>query len=253
MSFGRYGGGTCEHWSASEASGGRFSNYDVCMQSVRMEVEAVLFDYGLVLTGPPDPASWEEMKRVTRLEEAKFSAAYWAPRLSYDKGLLTGREYWLAVGRHGGVTLHANVVDALIAADNRLWTQINQPMADWAMRLQAARTRTGVLSNLGDEMMHGVLAAFPWLHRFDHHTWSHTLKMAKPQREIYAHAAAGMGVVAGAILFVDDRADNVQGALDAGMQAICYTTQGEFEQDLMKRGHADLWLTGSSSPRPTAR
>ncbi len=42
---------------------------------------------------------------------------------------------------------------------------------------------------------------------------------AKPKRAIYDHAAADLGVPPAAIAFVDDRPENVEGALAAGWTA----------------------------------
>ena len=208
------------------------------------QVEAVLFDYGLVLTGPPLPEAWLGMQGVTEADEDTFAAAYWKHRLEYDRGSLTGDAYWLTVGAELDRKLSAEQVADLIVLDTRLWTQVNQPMADWALRLRAAGTRTGILSNLGDSMMHGVLAELPWMRGFDHLTFSHALGLVKPDRAIYDHASTGLGVSAGHILFVDDREENIDGALAAGLQAIRYREHASFEDEMRERGLAALWLNG---------
>ncbi len=210
----------------------------------QLPVAAVLFDYGQVLSGPPHPPAWSRMLEVTGLDQQSFDAAYWAPRRGYDRGTHTGAEYWLAAGRHAGLELSPTQVDDLIAADNALWTQLNQPMVDWAHRLHAAGTPTGILSNLGDSMTEGVLAAHPWLSGFDYLLWSHTRKLAKPEVDIYLQAAEGLHAPPARILFIDDRKENIAGAVAAGMQVIHYTTQPAFEQEMERRGLAKLWQTG---------
>ena len=210
-------------------------------------IQAVLFDYGVVLSGPPDPAAWARMLEITGLPEAEFHRAYWAPRHDYDRGFHTGADYWLTAGRHADLALSPEQVAALIEADNALWTQVNQPMVDWALRLQAAGTPTGVFSNLGDDMTTGVLARQPWLTVFNHLLWSHTVKLAKPDPAIYPHAVAGLGIAPQHILFIDDRADNADGGMAAGMQVILYTTQSAFEAEMQTRGWGNLWRTGSLS------
>ena len=207
-------------------------------------VNAVLFDYGVVLTGPPDPAAWAAMLTITRLSETEFERAYWAPRHDYDRGFLTGTEYWQATGKQAGLELSDQHVAELIDADNALWTGMNQPMVDWAARLQATRTPTGVLSNLGDALTEGVLARQTWLSGFDHLVWSHSLKLAKPDPEIYRVAAQGFGYEPRHILFIDDRENNVSAGIAAGMQAILYTSQIEFELELVRLGLGHLWATG---------
>jgi putative hydrolase of the HAD superfamily len=207
-------------------------------------IQAVLFDYGLVLSGPPSPAAWASMLEITGLTDEQLHAAYWSPRLPYDRGTHTGSEYWLLAGQLAGLTLTQPQVAALIAADTDLWTQPNQPMIDWAARLQSAGTRTGILSNLGDDMTAGILRKLPWLAGFDHRIFSHTLKLAKPEPEIYPHAAEGLQTPPSEILFVDDRPDNIAAAREAGMQAIVYLNHDDFLAEMNQRGLSDLWLTG---------
>jgi len=184
------------------------------------------------------------MLKIAELDEERFKAAYWAPRHEYDRGTHTGTEYWLTAGRHVGMEFDAGQVAALIAADTALWTQVNQPMVDWARRLQAAGTRTGILSNLGDAMTEGVVGKMAWLDGFDHRVFSHTLKLAKPEVAIYRHAAEGLRTAPDRILFIDDRADNCEGGRAAGMQVIQYGEHEEFVWEMERRGLGDLWRTG---------
>ena len=185
------------------------------------------------------------MLEIFGLPAAEFGAAYWAPRHDYDRGFHTGPEYWRVAGRHAGRNLTDYQVADLIDADNALWTQKNQPMVDWALRLQHAKTPTGVLSNLGDSMTEGILARQSWLAGFNHLVWSHSLKLAKPDPEIYRQAAQGFGYAPARILFIDDREDNVAGGIASGMQVIHYTTQSAFEAEMERRGLGNLWQNGS--------
>jgi putative hydrolase of the HAD superfamily len=206
-----------------------------------IEIQAVLFDYGMVLSGPPLPSAWARMLAITGLDEARLHAAYWEFRHGYDRGTYTGHEYWLAVGKETGLALDSTQIAALIDADNDVWTDLNLPMVAWAQQLQQAGIRTGILSNLGDEMSAGLLRKFDWIGRFHHCTWSHALKLAKPEPAIYHHAAAGLETPIQHILFIDDREENIAAAAAAGMQTLHYTTHDAFEQEMTTRGlHALL-------------
>jgi putative hydrolase of the HAD superfamily len=207
-------------------------------------VTAVLFDYGLVRSGPPYPPAWQKMRTIMSLDEPAFHAAYWTHRRDYDRGIHSGPAYWRTTGKNTGLTLNDSQIEALIAADNELWTQSNQPMIDFAQRLQAAGTCTGILSNLGDSMMHGVLAVMPWLSGFDFLLWSHTLGLAKPDLDIYLRAAEGLATPPAQILFIDDREENIAGGQAAGMQTIRYTDHAQFEQDMEARGWGELYRAG---------
>jgi putative hydrolase of the HAD superfamily len=204
------------------------------------QINAVLFDYGLVLSGPPDPAAWNHLKHLLTADEPAFHQAYWDHREAYDRGALTAPAYWQQVGTDLHQTLTSQQLNNVIEADTDVWTQPNQPMIDFAYTLQRAGIRTGILSNIGDAMEDGILARFPWLHAFHHHTFSHRLNLAKPNPEIYVHAITGLGVPAAEILFIDDREDNILAARAAGMQAIQYTTHDAFLHAMRQAGFDHL-------------
>lgn len=203
-------------------------------------VTAVLFDYGLVLTGPPDPAAWEQLKRILHSDEASFHETYWKHRNDYDRGALTAAAYWQKVARDLGESLNDTCLRELIDTDTTLWTQPNRPMIDWAAALQHAGIKTGILSNIGDAMETGVLARCTWLNAFAHHTFSHRLGIAKPELAIYRHAAEGLNTPPAAILFIDDREDNIAAARAAGMQAVQYVTHDAFLRTMHDEGFGAL-------------
>jgi putative hydrolase of the HAD superfamily len=203
-------------------------------------IEAVLFDFGMVLCGPPNPAVWSQMRAITGFEEEGLSREYWAHRHPYDRGTHTGESYWQLVAAGNGKVFSAEQVAELLAADIALWTDANLPMITWARRLQRAGVRTGILSNMGDAMEAGVLAKFDWLNDFDHCTWSHSLQLAKPEAAIYSHAAEGLGVDPAKILFIDDRLDNIEAAHEFGMQTIQYRDHVQFVEEMEARGFGNL-------------
>lgn len=203
-------------------------------------IQAVLFDYGLVLSAAPDPSAWERLKQVFGGAEPAFHAAYWNHRHDYDRGTRNSVVYWHSVAGDLNANLDPHQVDELIEADTDLWTQPNQPMIDWAAALQRAGIKTGILSNLGDAMEDGILARCPWLANFTHHTFSHRLLIAKPEPAIYQHAADGLAEPPSRILFIDDRTENIVAAVAAGMQAIQYTTHDAFLATMRERGFGDL-------------
>jgi putative hydrolase of the HAD superfamily len=201
------------------------------------EIQAVLFDFGQVLSLPPDPVVWERMKSLSRLREEQLHARYWEHRDAYDSGHLTGDVYWRRIA---GEELDAETLAGLKLADVDLWTRMNPPMMKWVAALHAAGFRTGILSNMPDAMAEGICERFDWIANFDHAVWSHALKLRKPQPEIYAVAVAGLGVAAEHILFLDDKAENIAAAEAAGMHGIVYTDHAAFEQEMTARGFGDL-------------
>ena len=221
--------------SAAADDANRAKNDAKRPENAAKRVDAVLFDYGQVLSGPPDPAAWAVLRAVSGLDEERLHAAYWKFRHDYDRCALTGRSYWDAVAADAEVRFDDAQVDALMAADIDLWCQLNLPMVEWAVRLQRAGVRTGILSNIGDAI-EGVVARLPWLAGFDHCVWSHTMRTAKPDPAIYLKTAEALKTEVDRILFIDDRAENVAAAAKLGMQAVHYTTHVEFEREMRGRG-----------------
>jgi putative hydrolase of the HAD superfamily len=211
-------------------------------------IDTVLFDYGQVLSNPPDPAAWTRLLDITGLDDPTLHAAYWHFRHDYDRAALTGPSYWQAVADRTGITLTAAQLKNLLAADVDLWSSLNLPMVEWAARLQHAGVRTGILSNIGDCMAEGIMAKFPWLAGFDHCTWSYALHMAKPEPEIFLETAEALGTSPPNILFLDDREDNIAAAKTLGFQTLRYTTHAAFEQEMRERGLTSLLDAGLTEP-----
>ena len=65
-----------------------------------MALRAVVFDYGMVLSGQPYSPAREELKRITGLSHEAFESCYWTDRLAYDRGDLTGLGAAHPVGDH---------------------------------------------------------------------------------------------------------------------------------------------------------
>ncbi len=216
-------------------------------------IEAVLFDYGMVLSAPPLASAWERMKSITGLDEARLHAGYWQPRHDYDRGTQTGEQFWRIVGTHSGVLLTEEQIADLLAADIDLWGELNQPMVEWVWQLQQAGVRTGILSNMGDAMAAGLLAKYDWLANFHHRTWSYALKIAKPELDIYHHAARGLGTEPNRILFIDDKEENLAAAREAGMQTVCYTSHAAFVEEMEARGFRRLLHPAADPLRENAR
>jgi putative hydrolase of the HAD superfamily len=195
-------------------------------------IKAVLFDYGMVLSGPPDPAAWARMRGIASLSEEQFHNGYWNHRHAYDRGDITAESFWT---RAAAPVLTPDQLTALIAADVDYWSTLNPPMIAWARSLQQARIPTGILSNMPDPMETGLRARHRWIDDFPHQTWSHALKLAKPEPEIYRHAIQGLHTPSENILFLDDKHENIAAAEALGMQAIQYTSHDAFEREMRHR------------------
>ncbi|WP_263409308.1 HAD family hydrolase [Terriglobus tenax] len=208
---------------------------------------AVLFDYGQVLSRTPDLEQWERMKQVLGLDEINFQEGYWQYRHAYDRGDLDAVPYWRQIASDNRIALTETSLQQLIDADVAMWAQLNQPMVQWLLRLREAGVKTGLLSNIGDAMAEGLRAKFEWMAGFDYAVYSHEHNLAKPEHAIYRIAAEGLGCAPEAILFLDDKAENIEAARAVGMRGIQYDLKDHaaFEQQMMAEGLDDLLAVGA--------
>lgn len=98
--------------------------------------------------------------------------------------------------------------------------------------------RLGILSNTCDAHWRWVIErTVPWIREaFPLRLLSFELGLAKPEPAIYRAAIAAAGVTADEILFIDDRPENVAGALECGIRAIRFVGPELLEADLRAAG-----------------
>ncbi len=201
-----------------------------------MALRAVVFDYGMVLTGPPDPVALEAILRITRLDPQRLDTLYWKDRHAYDEGKLTGLDFWQQFVRDAGLTLAAAQLDELNDWDARMWTTENPPMLAWQRALKTRGFKTAILSNMGDNVHARMVREFPWLASFDALVWSYQLGIAKPDPAIYRHVLSQLNVQACETLFIDDKQPNTEAAKTLGMKTHLFTTPERLREDIIVQG-----------------
>ena len=201
-----------------------------------MTLRAVIFDYGMVLTGLPDAEAHDAMIRITGLPADRFEALYWADRHAYDEGKLTGIAFWQKFLRESGLDLAPSTIEELNRLDARMWTTQNPAMLAWQLQLKQRGILTAILSNMGDSVLENMKREFDWLSRFDVLVWSYQLRMAKPDPAIYLHTLQQLGTRPDETLFIDDKRINVEAARDLGMKVIEFSSIDRLRQDLIADG-----------------
>lgn len=96
------------------------------------------------------------------------------------------------------------------------WSDIASPAIPHSVRLLRALKARGVpvyaLTNFGVETFALAAGPYPFLAEFDRAFVSGEMKIAKPDAEIYAAVERETGVPPAALLFTDDRAENIAAA-----------------------------------------
>jgi len=201
-----------------------------------LALRAVIFDYGMVLTGLPDAEAHDAMVRITGLQPDRFETLYWADRHAYDEGKLSGVTFWQKFARDSGIAVTPEQLAELNRLDARMWTTQNPRMVAWQQRLKARGLHTAILSNMGDTVLESIEREYAWIQNFDVLVWSFQLGMAKPDPAIYRHTLKRLGTRPEETLFIDDKRVNIEAARALGLQAIEFTTAEKLRQELIAAG-----------------
>ncbi len=202
-----------------------------------MPLRAVIFDYGMVLSGPADPAAHHELIQTFGAPAEDFEREYWAFRHAYDSGEFDGAGFWQRCAQGAGVAVTEDQIRQLIAGDIRMWSILNPTMVDWAVTISKSGFKTGILSNIPFEIA-DVYKEFDWVKGFTHNTWSCYLRTAKPDPAIYHHVIDALQVRPEEALFLDDRQENILSAEAVGLQGILFRSVPQLQQELEARGLA---------------
>jgi len=185
-------------------------------------IKTVFFDFGKVISKPPSEENWNKMLELSGLSEDTFTERYTAVRGSYDRGTMEKEDFWAYIvnGRADGIPKHR--IEALVAADNKCWSDVDDDVLAWAESIRSAGFKTGILSNMPDTYAEHIKETMPWFYDFSFHVLSCELKSIKPEREIYEFAVNACGDDPPEILFFDDTEANVEAAKAVGIDAHLY-------------------------------
>ena len=184
-----------------------------------------------------DQARLAVYAEVTGHTPQEVSDAIWGSGLdlSSDRGDLTSAEFIAEASKRLGTPLTA-----------RLWADARKagmPPNDEVVAIASRLTvPMAVLTNNGHILKEQIEHIFPELARLagPHFYTSAEFKTFKPDPTIYLRCCERAGFEPSKTLFVDDRQENVEGALEAGLMAHRYTTPS-----LLQDALASVLTTGA--------
>lgn len=180
--------------------------------------DAVIFDYGRVLSLAPSDAELQDFAALVGVTEPPFFQIYSATRHNYDCGRCDFWQHWQAFADAAGVKLRRAQVERIAGMETLMWLRVNPEMLALAREIKAQGMRTAILSNIPHDLLDEV-RKFGWLDEFELKIWSCELGIVKPNPAIYRACLDALGCDARRSLFFDDRANNVEAARRLGMEA----------------------------------
>ncbi|GLQ28576.1 HAD family hydrolase [Sulfitobacter pacificus] len=120
------------------------------------------------------------------------------------------------------------------------WLDMASPAIDHSVRLMAALQSRGVpvfsLTNFGIQTYDLAATRYPFLRQFDRDFISGHLGIIKPNPTIYATVEQTSGIPPQALLFTDDRAENITAAAKRGWQTHHFTDPQGWADRLVTAG-----------------
>ena len=197
--------------------------------------DVILFDVGgVLLTNGWDHRERNLVLEQFRLDRAEFEARHPQPNDAWERDAITAKDY----------------LDATVFYEPRDFTTDDFMQAVFAQSVPLPQGALSILQELAasGKWMLGCLnneAREPNEYRFrkynlrdafDVSLSSCYMGLRKPHPEMYKRALDILGKPAERILFIDDRAENAQGARDAGMKAIRFEGAEQLRRDLETLG-----------------
>jgi len=187
-------------------------------------VRAVVFDYGNVLCLEQTLDDMKAMALVCGIPHERFSEIYWKLRPPYDRGDMDGPAYWTAVAGQQSLGLSRDQIATLIKFDCESIIRPNQGAVQWAKLLHQAGFPLTLLSNMPLELSRHVTKSFPILSTFEHLIYSCDHRSIKPDLAIYRNCLERLNAAPQDILYLDDRAENIEAAASLGISAVLFDT-----------------------------
>jgi putative hydrolase of the HAD superfamily len=192
--------------------------------SQKRSVRAVVFDYGNVLCLEQTQEDMKGMALVCGIPHARFSELYWKLRPPYDRGDIDGPAYWTAVVGQQELALSRDQIATLIKLDSESITRPNQGAVQWAELLHHEGFPLTLLSNMPLELSRHVTKSFPSLSTFEYLIYSCDYGSIKPELPIYRNCLELLKAAPQDILYLDDRAENVEAAARLGINSVLFDT-----------------------------
>ena len=192
-----------------------------------MRINTVIFDFGYVLSLPPQPSDYQRLARLAGIDGRPFEEIYWGNRTDYDRGAIDGPTYWRRIAKAAGTELTSAQIDSLIVNDIAIWMRANPVMMEWVRALKRGGLKIAVLSNMPIEISRYMRQYAPWFRDFDFVCFSAEVQLAKPEAAIYHACLEVVHSRPEECLFIDDRAENVEAARALGMHAMKFVSVHE--------------------------
>ena len=189
-----------------------------------MSIKAVVFDYGQVISLPPDPKVIECLAERIGAEREIFESLLWSLRDEFDRGTLNSREYYKEILSRLNVSMDDKDIDEMSAMDLESWKNTNPGTVSLMEDVKKAGYVLGILSNMPHDFLAMGRKKFPVFSLPHVSLFSCEVNLIKPEEAIYRKLLSMLGLEGGEVVFFDDKMENIKSARTLGLEAFLWET-----------------------------
>lgn len=197
-----------------------------------MTPRVVLFDLGNVLVQLRPERFWSLLGRSDLSRSVEFGEYVRAMGRRYESGAMTTEEFWVEMMRHVGSG------HPIAAVEKAFCDVLPEPMPgmEEVVRATSTKTSTALVSNTSPVHFQHCLRTVPSLRHLQRFYVSYQMRALKPDPAFYRAVIEGERCDPEAMVFIDDLAENVEGARRAGMSGIVFEGADSLRRSLETLG-----------------
>ena len=197
-------------------------------------IRSLLFDLGDVLVGLDFERAYRAFAKRSEHPPETIPHLIGATDLArpYELGEITSQQFHERFCK-------ALAIDCDYEEFRRIWEDMFLPeplVPEPVLEALSDKYRLVLVSNTNEIHFQSIRRRFPLLRHFDDFVLSYQVQSLKPSEKIYQEAIRVSGCTAEECFFADDKAENVQAAKRAGIDAVQFAGRGSLERHLRQRG-----------------
>ncbi|MDR2484651.1 MAG: HAD family phosphatase [Treponema sp.] len=187
-----------------------------------MAGKAVVFDFGKVISFPPEDSVMEELAAIAGLEVNTMDGLVWKYRGEYDRGTVSAQEYYRTMLGSVGIFPDDAALERMIRIDLQSWTRINPETVALMEKVKRSGYILGILSNMPHDFLALARSSFPVFSLPQVSVFSCETGSIKPEKAIYRTLLDRVSCKAEEVVFFDDIQINIDAAKEAGIRAFLW-------------------------------
>lgn len=194
--------------------------------------QAVVFDWGSVMAKSDREVIVDFMCKSLNCSPKEFKEANMAKRIAVKEGQ-SDLDFWLTYAKEHGIVLEHEWPTAYCAVLKKS-IGANEEMFAVVSELKRKNIPVGLLSNIDDNHMK-IIRDFGFYDPFSPCLLSCEIGSRKPDPKAYHLLLKKLQISAQEVVFIDDKAGNVEAAQKLGIDAILFHSPEQLRHELVQR------------------